>query len=154
VKVAAAVTGTLRATLDPYLTARKDLSERSRTGYRYQVERHLAGWLDRPLRDVTAGVVEELHTRIKGAVEGRGRTYQATGNATANNVLRTPAPAVELRRGARPDPGAQPRLAAEAPVRCFLQRSLLPRSFAPHAVARPIRENRQKFSRERRLKKT
>src|ERR1700730_10385741 len=49
--------GTLRATLDAYLAARKDLRPRSREGYRVAIEGYLKDWLDRPIRDVTPEMV-------------------------------------------------------------------------------------------------
>jgi integrase len=81
--------GTLRATLDAYLAARKDLRARSREGYRKDIESHLKDWLDGPIRDVTPEMVEDRHAQIKGEVERRRRTRQANGNATANGVFRT-----------------------------------------------------------------
>lgn len=80
--------GTLRQVLDTYLAARKLLSSRSRSGYRSSVENYLSAWLDRPLRDITVEMVEDRHAQIKGEVERRGRTHQASGNATANGVFR------------------------------------------------------------------
>ncbi len=47
---AAARDRSLRQWLDAYLIGNKRLAERSRDGYRKCVERHLAGWLDQPLR--------------------------------------------------------------------------------------------------------
>jgi integrase len=82
-------TGTLRSTLDAFLSARKDLRPKSRTGYRKDVESHLKDWLDRPLREITADMVEDRHARIKGAVEraAKGRRL-VNGAATANGVFR------------------------------------------------------------------
>src|SRR5262245_27696842 len=42
---------TLRGALDAYLTARKDLRSASVRNYRFGVEKYLAPWLERPLRD-------------------------------------------------------------------------------------------------------
>jgi hypothetical protein len=52
---------TLRSALDSYLAARKDLRPASIRGYRLGVERYLAAWLDRPLREITGDMVEERH---------------------------------------------------------------------------------------------
>ncbi|SRR6266851_2008405 len=77
-RAAAAKDRTLRAWLDLYLKARKDLRQRSVDGYRASVERHLAGWLDRPLRELTPDAVEAKHAAI-----GEG-----AGPATANSAMR------------------------------------------------------------------
>jgi len=95
---------TLRATLDAYLAARKDLRPASVDGYRRAIERYLANWLDRPLRSITPEMVEEGHRAIAAAVEMRHRTaYKAeasqpdktkskaagySGSATANASMR------------------------------------------------------------------
>jgi integrase len=84
---AAPATGTLRHTLDAYISARKDLRPSSARKYRCHIERHLADWLDRPLRDVTREMVEDRHALIKGRVEREKPSRLATGNATANDTL-------------------------------------------------------------------
>jgi integrase len=82
-------TGSLRATLEAYLAARGDLRPKSREGYRRDIERHLKDWLDKPLRDITAEMVEERHAQIKGAVErGANGRKLVNGAATANGVFR------------------------------------------------------------------
>jgi integrase len=78
---------TLRSTLDAYLAARKDLKPKSVGDYRAVVERHLASWLDLPLREISPEMVESRHREIKCAIERRGGT--ATGAAAANAVFRT-----------------------------------------------------------------
>jgi integrase len=81
--------GTLRKTLEDYLAARRSLSDKSRREYRAQIERHLEDWLDKPLREITAEMVEAKHAEIKGTVERRakGRAL-VNGGATANAVFR------------------------------------------------------------------
>jgi hypothetical protein len=69
--------GTLGQWLDGYLDARKGLRKRSAEEYR-RVERHLAAWLDRPLREITPDMVETKHAEI-----GKG-----PGPAAANNAMR------------------------------------------------------------------
>ena len=82
-------TGTLRATLDAYLSANKRLRPKSRDGYRNDVEQHLSDWLDKPLREITPEMVEDRHARIKGAVERRANGRKlVNGAATANGVFR------------------------------------------------------------------
>src|SRR5947208_175319 len=70
---------TLRQWLDAYLTARKDLRARSVKGYRGSAERYLSDWLNRPLREINADMVEQRHTDL-------GDRY---GEATANAAMRT-----------------------------------------------------------------
>ena len=69
---------TLRSALEEYLALRADLKPRSVANYRDLVQRHLAQWLDRPLRSVTRQMVEE-RLRAIGA---------RTGNASANGTMR------------------------------------------------------------------
>jgi integrase len=76
---------TLRSALTEYLEARTDLRPRSADGYRESVERHLAPWLDLPLRDITRDMVEDRLRKIAKEV-AKGR--QHTGNATANGAMR------------------------------------------------------------------
>ncbi len=76
---------TLDETLEGYLAARKNLSEKSRTDYRAAVSGHLTAWLDLPLRGITPGMVEERHRGIAKEVAAGGRY---TGHATANGVMR------------------------------------------------------------------
>jgi integrase len=81
--------GTLRKTLEDYLAARRNLSEKSRREYRAQIERHLQDWLGIPVREITADMVEAKHAEIKRSVERRakGRAL-VNGGATANAVFR------------------------------------------------------------------
>ncbi|HVC52073.1 MAG TPA: integrase arm-type DNA-binding domain-containing protein, partial [Stellaceae bacterium] len=75
---AAARDRTLRYWLDSYLTARKDLRERSVEEYRRGVTRHLEPWLDRPLREITPDMVEDKHAAIG----------KSAGPAAANGTMR------------------------------------------------------------------
>jgi integrase len=70
--------GTLRATLDLYLKARRDLRERSIDNYRHAIQRHLKAWLDRPLREITPDMIEDRHAAIG----------QSSGPAAANGTMR------------------------------------------------------------------
>jgi integrase len=76
---------TLRSALDSYLEARADLKPRSIEGYCESVERHLAPWLDHPLRDITREMVE---TRLRQIAKNVARGGQHAGNAAANGVMR------------------------------------------------------------------
>ena len=76
---------TLKAALDSYLTNNKRLRPNSIKDYRHSIERHLAGWLNRPLHEIDASAVIERHAAIAAAVKGGGR-YD--GSATANGVMR------------------------------------------------------------------
>jgi integrase len=76
---------TLRSTLADYLAARKDLRPKSVKDYRGSIERHLAPWLDRPLREITPEMVEARHRAIAAAVLEGGRY---SGEASANGAMR------------------------------------------------------------------
>jgi integrase len=69
---------TLRQWLDQYLTTRKDLRPRSIEEYRGSITRHLGSWLDQPLRELTADVIEDRHNAIG----------KDTGPAAANSTMR------------------------------------------------------------------
>jgi integrase len=77
---------TLGKALDAYLAARKDLRPKSAHNYRFGVEKYLAPWLDRPLREITADMVEARHRHLQEEVEAKGRT---SGNVTANTTMRS-----------------------------------------------------------------
>lgn len=82
---------TLRAALDRYLDARKDLAAKSRSFYKAMVERHLASWLDKPLREIDGDIIEARHAAIKAEVDrgpSQKGTIKTTGGATANGVFR------------------------------------------------------------------
>ncbi len=81
------VDATLRATLDAYLAARKDLRPATITSYRLGVERYLATWLDRPLREITSEMVEDRHRAIAEEIS-KGR-HNFTGASTANSAMRS-----------------------------------------------------------------
>src|SRR5437899_3815924 len=70
---------TLKQTLADYLDARKSLRDTTRGEYRRAIEKHLAAWRDRPLREITPEMIETRHRTI--AAE--------SGAATANGVMRT-----------------------------------------------------------------
>ncbi|MGY2905229.1 tyrosine-type recombinase/integrase [Bradyrhizobium sp. URHC0002] len=77
---------TLRSTLEAYLLAKKNLRPASIHVYR-QVERTLASWLDRPLREITGGMVEDRHRAIATAISKKGGGNQ--GHVTANGAMKT-----------------------------------------------------------------
>ncbi|HEY1474033.1 MAG TPA: tyrosine-type recombinase/integrase [Pseudolabrys sp.] len=79
------VNATLRSAFSDYLTARKDLRPASIKAYRVGIERHLAQWLDWPLREITSEMVEERHRAIATEI-GRGERYK--GTTTANGTMR------------------------------------------------------------------
>jgi integrase len=76
---------TLRATLESYLAANRNLSEGSRRNYRDAVERYLSDLADRPLREITTDVVAKRHEEIAKEVEGR---ELAAAKATADGLER------------------------------------------------------------------
>jgi integrase len=75
---------TLRGALEGYLAARKDLRPASIRSYRLGIERYLAVWLDRPLREITSEMVEDRHRAIAEEI-GRGKRY--AGRSTANAAM-------------------------------------------------------------------
>jgi integrase len=77
---------TLRTTLENYLAARRDLSPASIRVYR-QIERTLQQWLNWPLRNINADMVEKRHREIADNIGKDGTIY--AGRSTANGALRT-----------------------------------------------------------------
>ena len=77
---------TLRGALADYLAARKNLRPKSVEDYRATIERYLAAWLDRPLREITPEMVEARHRAIAAEVLADGRY---SGEASANGAMRT-----------------------------------------------------------------
>ncbi len=86
---------TLRKALDEYLEARTKLRPKSKTIYRSLIERHLESWLDRPLRDINADMVEGRHREIQKEVVSHNKKdreagrVQVTGGGSANLTMRT-----------------------------------------------------------------
>jgi integrase len=76
---------TLRATLETYLTARRDLRPASVALYRQVVEKTLSSWLDRPLREIDGDLVEDRHRAIASAISKGG---VSDGIVTANVAMR------------------------------------------------------------------
>jgi integrase len=76
---------TLRGALDAYIAARQALRPKTVQDYRGIVERWLEPWLDRPVRDIDADVVEARHRSIRDEVSARGRY---AGDAIANAAMR------------------------------------------------------------------
>lgn len=69
---------TLRAALELYLKSNKQLRPRTREEYRRSATRHLADWLELPLRERTRDQVAEKYDAI----------CEAAGPAAANNAMR------------------------------------------------------------------
>ena len=69
---------TLRDALDAYLKANKQIRQRTRVEYARAAVRHLAPWLDRPLRELTREQVAERYEVL----------CETTGPASANNAMR------------------------------------------------------------------
>jgi integrase len=76
----------LRANLETYLTARRDLRPASVALYRQVVEKTLSSWLDRPLREIDGDTVEARHRAIAAAISKGG---VSDGIVTANVAMRT-----------------------------------------------------------------
>ena len=69
---------TLRDALDAYLKANKQIRQRTRDEYRRAAVRHLAPWLDRPLRELTRDQVAERYEML----------CETTGPSSGNNAMR------------------------------------------------------------------
>ena len=85
---------TVTAVLDDYLAANSNLSAKSISDYRNTASRHLASWLNLPLREITPEMVErrfraitdEIASRLKaGKIKGG---VAVDGRTSANNALR------------------------------------------------------------------
>jgi len=76
---------TLRQALNRYLEARKDLRPATRRNYSL-IERYLRPWIDRPLREITADMVEARHRSLQSEIEAGG---QYSGETTANVTMAT-----------------------------------------------------------------
>ena len=84
---------TLRRALDEYIKARKSLKPKSAASYRQWVGKHLGGWMDRPLRTITADEVEDRHRAIQTEIAKHRKAQpdhfkSESGTRTANQVLR------------------------------------------------------------------
>jgi integrase len=77
---------TLRNALDAYLAARKDLRPASVRTYTIAVSLYLREWMDKPLRNITADMVEARHQQLHDEIAAKGRT---AGSGAANLALRT-----------------------------------------------------------------
>ena len=119
-----AAAGTLRGTLPAYLKARKDLRERSVENYTHAIERHLASWLDRPLREITAEMIEARHAAIgedagPAAANGAMRAFRALWNFALDRDGTLPAnPTRRLKRAWFPLPPRE-RLVRTAELPAF-----------------------------------
>lgn len=78
-KRAAVQQRTLREWLDDMLVDNRQLRDSSRVQYRRSVERHLADWLDRPLRELS----------VDDALRVLKRVGEEAGPAAANKAVRT-----------------------------------------------------------------
>jgi integrase len=77
---------TLRATLEAYLGARKNLRPDTIDMYRTSVEDYLTSWLDLPLASISGDMIESRHRSIVSEVNKNGR-YK--GTTIANFAIRT-----------------------------------------------------------------
>ncbi|WP_170145876.1 tyrosine-type recombinase/integrase [Rhodoplanes elegans] len=82
---AAARGATLGEALDMYLRTNRRLRASSTAEYTRCVHRHLADWVDRPIREITREDVERRHAAIARKVAAEGRY---SGEQTANAVMR------------------------------------------------------------------
>jgi integrase len=69
---------TLRQAVDLYVKTKGETRRASSMiGFRSEIERHLASWLDRPVRSVTAAMVEERHRAIAAEIAEQHRQAAA-----------------------------------------------------------------------------
>jgi integrase len=83
---------TLRRALKLYIARQQErdkLREVSAKDYRQRLERYVPRWLDKPLASITAEMVQVRFDEIKREVAKRKSHPLATGNTTANGVMRT-----------------------------------------------------------------
>ena len=73
---------TLRTALEEYIKVRTDLRPRSVEEYRGSVTRHLACWLDQPLRTITREMVEDQLKKIAANV-AKNEQHSVTPPPTA-----------------------------------------------------------------------
>ena len=84
---------TLRQVFEGYLAASPNLSQSSLATYRKVMTRHLADWLDRPLRSVTAEMVEQRYRGIVKETSARREAghiiggVNVSGKASANLTM-------------------------------------------------------------------
>jgi integrase len=68
----------VRQAVDLYIRTRGEIMrQRSVIGFRSEIERHLASWLDRPLRSISASMVEERHKAIAAEIAEQHRQVAA-----------------------------------------------------------------------------
>ena len=85
-KTPAASRLTLRAALANYIANNRRLRPKSVEDYQRNVNLYLTSWLDKPLAQITAQMVNEKHAAIAAKIKAQGRY---TGESTANGVVRT-----------------------------------------------------------------
>lgn len=89
----AAPTGpTLREAMEVHVARmrKKHRSERSIQTIEWEINKHLANWIDRPIAELTGPVLVELHDRIKAETRARrgSNPQNAKGAPLANRVIR------------------------------------------------------------------
>jgi integrase len=99
---------TLRAALEMYLTARQgNLKPRTVEGYRTETPRHLASWMDVPLKSITREMVEARHRSVAAEVNQHHR--KASADAARRHLARA-----ERTEDSWPEASAQHRAKHEA----------------------------------------
>jgi integrase len=98
---------TLRQSLQTYLDLNQRMKPRSRTGLQGEIERHLAAWLDRPLRSITREMIEIRHKELAKEIEDRDRAV--TQEAAKRHLQRA-----ERTEDTYPDASARHRAKYEA----------------------------------------
>jgi integrase len=78
----------VREVWQAYTTAKKQLRDRTRVEYGYALQTYCSDWIDHPIRSLTREFISDEHTRIRAVVARRRASRLATGNSTANGVMR------------------------------------------------------------------
>lgn len=79
---------TVREVWAEYCKAKKQLRAKTLREYEYALTTYGGKWLDKPLRSLGRSFISEEHTRIREDVARNRRSRMATGNSTANGVMR------------------------------------------------------------------
>lgn len=84
---------TLQGALDSYIQFKKNLRPATVADYKATITRYLSDWLDLPLQDISADMVEARHREIKEQVAGANAkreksNWLVSGDASANSAMR------------------------------------------------------------------
>lgn len=125
---------------EEYKKAKKQLRPKTLDEYEYALRTYASAWLNRPMRSITRSFVSDEHTRIREHVASNASSRLATGNSTANGVMRVLRALwnFAVDQEVIPDLGRNPVQSlsrnkawyAEAPREAFIPESHLPAFYA------------------------